>query len=93
MVMICIGCFSEIVKLVPLYESDAHTVVDKFLSIVVSQHRLLECIISDHDPHFHGHFCDELVFLLDITLTFRMVFHPQTNGMAKVINHTIEQLL
>ena len=53
--------FSKMVQLVPLQESDAHTIADKFLSIVVSQHGLPEYIISNHDPHFCGHFWDELL--------------------------------
>ena len=49
--------------------------------------------MSDCDPRFHGHFCDELISLLDTTFTFTMALNPQTNGMAEVTNHTIEQLL
>ena len=53
MVMTCINRFSKMVQLVPLLESDARTIADRFLSMVVSQHELPECITSDHDPHFH----------------------------------------
>ena len=38
MVMTCIKEFSKMVQLVPLQESDACTIADKFLSTVVSQH-------------------------------------------------------
>ena len=58
--------------------------------MVVSQHRLLECIISNCDPHSHGHFYNELMSLLNITLTFSMALHPQTDGMAELMNYTIE---
>ena len=81
------------VQLVPLWESDACTIADKFLSTVVTQHRLPKCITNDHDPHFHGHFWEELMSLLDTTLTFSMASHPQTDGIAEVTNHTMEQLL
>ena len=90
MVMTCINRFSKIVQLVLLQESDAHTIADRFLSMVVSQHGLPECITSDHDPRFHGHFWEELISLLDMMLTFSMALHPQTDGMAEVTNHTIE---
>ena len=93
MVRMCIDYFSKMVKLVSLQESDKQTVADKFLSIVVSQHGLPNCITSDYDPWSNGHFWDELVSLLDITLTFSMASHPQTDGIAEVKNHTIEQLL
>ena len=90
MVMTCIDRFSKMVQLVPLQESDAHTIADKFLSMVVSQHGLPECITSDHDPCFCGHFWEELMSLLDMTLTFSMALHPQTDGMAEVTNCTME---
>ena len=90
MVMMCINRFSKMVQLVPLWESDARTIADKFLSMVVSQHGLPECITSDHDPHFRGHFWEELMSLLDMMLTFSMASHPQTDGMAEVTNHTME---
>ena len=88
--MTCIDKLSKMVQLVPLWESDAQTVADKFLSMVVSQHGLPECIMSDHDPCFRGHFWDKLMSLLDTTLIFSMAPHPQTDGMAKVMNHTME---
>ena len=90
MVMTFIDRFSKVVQLVPLQESDAQTVANKFLSMVVNQHGLPECITSDHDPRFHGHFWEELMSLLDMTLTFGMASHPQTDGMAEVTNCTME---
>ena len=90
MVMMCIDRFSKMVQLVPLWESDIHTIADKFLSTVVTQHRLPECIMSDHNPHFCGHFWEELMSLLDMMLTFSMASHPQTDGIAEVTNHTTE---
>ena len=90
MVMMCIDRFSKMVQLVLLWESDAQTIADKFLSMVVSQHGLPECITRDCDTRFRGHFWEELMSLLDTTLTFSMVSHPQTDGMAEVTNHTVE---
>ena len=90
MVMTCINIFSKMVQLVPLQESDAQTIADKFLSMVVSQHGLPEYIMSDRDPRFHGHFWEELMYLLDMKLTFSMASHPQTDGIAEVTNCTIE---
>ena len=58
--------------------------------MVVSQRKLADGIMNDHDPHFHGHFLDELMFFLDMTLTFNMASNPQTDGMAEVTNHTME---
>ena len=63
---------------------------EKFLSMVISQYRLPECIISDFDYSFHGHFWDELISLLNITLIFSMVSYPQTDRIAEVTNYTIE---
>ena len=90
MVMICINRLIKMVQLVPLQESDACTIADKFLSMVDSQHGLPECITSNCDPCFCGHFWDELISLLDMILTFSMASHPQTDGIAEVTNHGIE---
>ena len=60
---------------------------DELLSMVISQHRLPECILSDHGPDFSIFFWDELMSLLDITPTFRMALH-QTNRIAEVTNRT-----
>ena len=49
--------------------------------------------MSNRDPHFRGYFWEELMSLLDMTLTFSMALHPQTDGMAEVKNHTMEYLL
>ena len=78
------------VKLVLLQESNAHTMADRFLSMVVSQHRLPEYIMSKHDPHLHSHFWDELLSLLDIIFTLSMDSHPHTNRMAEVTKHTMK---
>ena len=90
MVMICVNRFSNMVQLVPLQDSDACIIADKFLSMVVSQHRLLDFIMSDCDSHFCGHFWEELMSLLDTKLTFGMASHPQTDRMAELMNCTIE---
>ena len=86
MVMICINRFSKMVQLVLLQESDACIIADKLLSIVVSYHKLPECIMSDCGPHFHGHFWEELMSFLDMMLTFSMVSQPQIDGMDEVTN-------
>ena len=90
MIMTCVDRFSKMVQLVLLWGSDAQTVAEKFLSTVVHQHGLPECITSGCDPRFRGHFWEELMSLLDTTLTFSMASHPQTDGMAEVMNHTME---
>ena len=88
--MTCINRFNKMVQLVPLWESDARTIADKFLSRVVIQHALPECIMSNHDPRFCGHFWEELISLLDIMLTFSRASHPQTDGMTEVMNRIME---
>ena len=90
MVMTCVNRFSKMVQLVPLWKSNAQTIADKFLSTVVSQHGLPEYITSDCDPRFRGHFWEELMSLLDMTLTFSTASHPQIDGMAEVTNRTME---
>ena len=90
MVIMCINCFTKMVQLVPLQESDECTMADKFLSSMVSQYGLPECIMNYHDPCFHGNFWEELMALLDTTLTFSIALQPQTDRISEVMNHTIE---
>ena len=66
---------------------------DKFLSTVASHHGFPECIASDHDPLFCGHFWDEFISLVDMILTFSTALQPQTDGIAGVMNHNMKQLL
>ena len=66
---------------------------EKFLGMVVIQYGLPKCITSNHDPQFCGLFWDDLMSLLNTALIFSMATHPQTDGMAEVTSHAIEQLL
>ena len=91
--MICIDNFSNMVQLIPFHKSDASTMADKFLSTVVRQHRLPEFIMINFDPQFCGHLWDGLIALLDMVFTFSIALYPQNSRIAKVTNHTIEQLL
>ena len=61
--------------------------------MVVCQYGIPEYIMSNYNPRFHVHLWDELMSLLDMALTFSMALHPQTNGMAEVINYTMEKLV
>ena len=90
MVMTCINCFSKMLQLVSLQESDACTMADRFLNMVVSQYKLPRHIISDCDPRFHSNFWDKLMPSLNIILTFSMALQPQTDGMAEATKHTME---
>ena len=89
-VMICVEQFSKMVQLLPLSESYVHTMADKFLSMVASQHRLLEYIMNNDDPHFCSHFWDDLMSLLNMKLIFSIASHPQTNRIAEVMNQKIK---
>ena len=93
MVMMCIDCFSKTVQLVPLCKSDGCTTSEKIFSTVVSQQGIPECIMSDHDPHYCGHFWDGLISFLDTTPTLNIASHPQNNRIAEIKNHTMEQIL
>ena len=94
MVMMYKDCPSKIiVQMLPLQESNIHSIADKVLSMVGSQHGLPEYIMSDCDPGLCCYFWDEQVSLLDTILTFSMVSQPQTNEIAEVTSCTMEDLL
>ena len=51
-IMTCIDCFSKMVVLVPLCETDARIVESLFLAEAVSYHGLPATIITNRDPRF-----------------------------------------
>ena len=55
-IIICVDCFSKMVALVPLHESDAQIVASCFLTKVMSYDGLLVTIISNRDPRLQDNF-------------------------------------
>ena len=60
--------------------------VDKLLTTMVRQYDLPECVASDCDLQFCGHFWNKLMSLLDTVFTFSIASDPQTDGMIEVTN-------
>ena len=60
-IMMCIDCFSKMVVLVLLYESDAQKAAVSFLVEVMSHCGLPKTIISYRNPRFQGNFWKELM--------------------------------
>ena len=91
--MTTVDRFSKMVELSPLKASDAVTVAAVFFKDVVAKHGLPLTITSDRDPRFTGQFWSELMNAYGTALQHSTAFHPQTDGMAEVMNRTMEQLL
>ena len=67
---------------------------NKFLSTIVTQSRLPECIIINHDLRFHSYnWYKFMIILLDTFLTFSMALYPQINRIIEVMNYILEKLL
>ena len=64
----------------------------KFPSKVASQHGYPTALQMAVTPNFVVT-SDELMSLLDTTLTFSIALYPQTNGITEVTNYTMEELL
>ena len=66
---------------------------DGFLSMVASKHILLDYITNGYNPRFCSDFWDELMSLLDMTLTFSTTMDLLTDRMDEVTNCTMKKLL
>ena len=75
-IMMCVDCFSKMVLLVPLHETDTRTVASRFLAEIVNHHGLPATITSDQDPRFQGSFWKELMASLNTSLSFSTTSHP-----------------
>ena len=93
MIVTVVDRFSKMCSLVLLCSTTAPAVAAAFFRNVVAHHGLPCQLLSDHDPHFTSEFWTCLMCALKMKVAYSTAFHPQTDGMAKVSNRTLGQLL
>ena len=71
----------------------AKDVAQAFHFHVFKHHGLPDSIVSDRDPKFTSNFWRELTALLGIRLQMSTSHHPQTDGLAEVMNRLIGNYL
>ena len=91
--MTVVDRFSKAVILVALSSTTAPDVARAFFNAVIFKHGMPLTITSDRDARFTGNFWTNIMKELRTSLQFSTAYHPQTDGMAEVTNHTMEQLL
>ena len=64
-----------------------------FVKEIMRLHGLPKSIISDGDSKFTSHWWHEVHQLLGAKLLMSTSFHPQTDGTAEQMNHSISQIL
>jgi hypothetical protein len=64
-----------------------------FMNVIVRQHGLPKCIISDRDPRFTAKFWQAFWKALGTTLNMSTAFQPQSDGQTENSNKTLEIML
>ncbi|MBW0560187.1 hypothetical protein O181_099902 [Austropuccinia psidii MF-1] len=60
---------------------------------VISHTGLLQNIISDRDPKFTSALWTNLHSLFGTKLSFSIAYHSQTDGLAEIMIHTLEDMI
>ena len=93
-IFIVVDRFSKMSHFIPcINTTDASKVTQLFFKEVVHPHGLLETIVSERHTKFMSYFWKTLWMTAKTKLHFSTTYHPQTNGMTKVVNRSLGQLL
>ncbi|MBW0506990.1 hypothetical protein O181_046705 [Austropuccinia psidii MF-1] len=91
---IIVDRFSKSMRCLPCHKGD--TGMDTallFWNNIVSTCGVPNIIISDRDPKYTFEFWTNLYHMLGAKLAFSTAYHPQTDGLAERMIHTIEDVL
>ncbi|GJS64120.1 reverse transcriptase domain-containing protein [Tanacetum coccineum] len=69
------------------------TLTRLYIKEIVSRHRVLISIISDHDSHFTSRFWQSMQNALGIQLDMSTTYHPETDEKSKRTIQTLEDML
>ncbi|MBW0534297.1 hypothetical protein O181_074012 [Austropuccinia psidii MF-1] len=92
--LIIVDRFSKSMRCLPFQKED--TAMDTallFWNNILSTCGVPKIIISDRDPKFTSEFWTSLYDMLGIKLAFSTAYHPQTDGLAGRMIHTMEDIL
>ncbi|MBW0487518.1 hypothetical protein O181_027233 [Austropuccinia psidii MF-1] len=88
--LIIVDRFSKIVSCLPCHKEDTEMCTDLlFLNNIISTCGVPIIIISDRDPKFTPEFWTNLYEMLGTKLAFSTACHPQADGLAERMVHTI----
>ncbi len=88
-----IDYFSKWAKAYALPNHKAETVADCIVNQWIAHHGIPVRIHSDNAPGFRGHVISQLKKMFSMKGTFTMPYRPQSNGLCKRMNHTIENII
>jgi hypothetical protein len=93
-ILTVVGRFSKYAYFIPLsHPYSASSVARAFFENIVRLHGVPCSIVSNRDPIFTSIFWKELFNQAGVKLLLSTMFHPQTDGQSKVVNHTIAMYL
>ncbi|MBW0468613.1 hypothetical protein O181_008328 [Austropuccinia psidii MF-1] len=92
--LIIVDRFSKSMRCLPCHKED--TAMDTallFWNNIISTCGVPKFIISDRDPKVTSEFWTKLYDILGTKLAFSTAYHPQTDGLAERMIHTMEEIL
>ncbi|MBW0593303.1 hypothetical protein O181_133018, partial [Austropuccinia psidii MF-1] len=92
--LIIVNRFSKSMRCLPCHKED--TAMDTallFWNSIISTCGVPKLIISDGDPKFTSEVWTNLYDMLGTKLSFSTAYHPQTDGLAERMIHTMEDIL
>ncbi|MBW0480857.1 hypothetical protein O181_020572 [Austropuccinia psidii MF-1] len=92
--LIIVDSFSKSVTCLPHHKED--TKMDTallFCNKIISTCGVPKIIISDRDPKFTSELWTNLYDMLGTKLAFYTAYHPQTDGLAERMTHTMEDII
>ena len=92
-ILVIVDYFTKWVEAFPLPNQGAKTVADKLVNEVVCRFGIPLIIHSDQGRNFESALFTEMCQLLDIHKTRTTPYHPQSDGMVKRFNRTLEMQL
>ena len=93
-VLVVVDRYSKRARFIPKHKDDtAMRVALLFWSRIMADLGIPKIIISDRDPKFTSEFWRNLHDILGTKLEFSTAYHPQTDGLAKRVIQTLEEML
>ncbi|MBW0541643.1 hypothetical protein O181_081358 [Austropuccinia psidii MF-1] len=92
--LIIVDRFNKSVRCLPCHKEDTAMDTDLlFWNNIISTCGVPRIIISDRDPEFTSEFWTNLYDMLGTKLAFSTDYHPQTDGLAERMIHTMENII
>ncbi|MBW0466452.1 hypothetical protein O181_006167 [Austropuccinia psidii MF-1] len=91
--LIIVDRFINSVRCLPCHKEDTAMDTSLLFWNIISTCGVPKTIISDRDPKSTSEFWTNLYYIIGTKLSFSTAYHPQTDGVAERMIHTMEDIL